>query len=78
MEFDRFIRELIKRFNDIFTSCDDLTIVCDKGNTSKKNLAIVDQSPFHFVASLSPSHLKKVLDVPMEQYQDCHTHYGDK
>lgn len=71
VEFDRFIRELIKRFNDIFTSCDDLTIVCDKGNNSKKNLEMVDQSPFHFVASLSPSHLKKVLDVPVEQYQDC-------
>jgi transposase len=71
VEFDRFIRELIKRFNDIFTACDDLTIVCDKGNNSKKNLEMVDKSPFHFVASLSPSHLKKVLEVPLEQYQDC-------
>jgi transposase len=71
VEFDLFIRELIKRFNDIFVTCDDLTIVCDKGNNSKKNLEMVDKSPFHFVASLSPSHLKKVLDVPVEQYQDC-------
>jgi len=71
VEFDRFIRELIKRFNDIFSACDDLTIVCDKGNNSKKNHDLVDKSPFHFVASLSPSHLKKVLAVPLEQYQDC-------
>ena len=71
VEFDRFIRELIKRFNDIFADCDDLTIVCDKGNNSKKNLAMVDKGPFHFVASLSPSHLKKVLDVPLDEYQDC-------
>lgn len=71
VEFDRFIRELIKLFNDIFTACDDLTVVCDKGNNSKKNMAMVDKSPFHFVASLSPSHLKKIMEVPLEQYQDC-------
>lgn len=71
VEFDRFIREVIKRFNDIFTACDDLTIVCDKGNNSKKNLEMVDKTPFHFVASLSPSHLKSVLEIPLEQYQDC-------
>lgn len=71
VEFDRFIRELIKHFNDIFATCDDLTVVCDKGNNSKKNLAMVDKSPFHFVASLSPSHLKRIMEVPLEQYQDC-------
>lgn len=71
VEFDRFIRELIKRFNEIFTAGEDLTIVCDKGNNSKKNLALVDQSPFHFVASLAPAHLKSILKVPLEQYQDC-------
>lgn len=71
VEFDRFIRELIKQFNEIFTACDNLTIVCDKGNNSKKNLQMVDRSPFHFVASLSPAHLKRILEVPLEQYQDC-------
>ncbi len=71
VEFDRFIRELIKRFNDIFAACDDLTIVCDKGNNSKKNLAMVDKSPFHFVASLSPSHLKNILAVSLQEYRDC-------
>lgn len=70
VEFDRFVRELIKRFNEIFAACDDLTIVCDKGNNSKKNLQMVDKSSFHFVASLSPSHLKKILTVPLEDYQD--------
>lgn len=71
VEFDRFIRELIKHFNDIFAACDDLTVVCDKGNNSKKNLQMVDESSFHFVASLSPSHLKKILAVPLKDYQDC-------
>jgi transposase len=71
VEFDRFIRELVKQFNDIFTACDDLTIVCDKGNNSKKNLQMVDNSPFHFVASLSPSHIKGILAIPLEKYQDC-------
>lgn len=71
VEFDRFIRELVKRFNDIFTACDDLTIVCDKGNNSKKNLQMVDNSPFHFVASLSPSHIKGILTIPLEEYHDC-------
>jgi transposase len=71
VEFDHFIRELVKRFNDIFTACDDLTIVCDKGNNSKDNLKLVGSTPFHFVASLSPSHLKQVLDIPLDKYREC-------
>jgi len=71
VKFDRFIRELIKRFNDIFTAGNDLIIVCDKGNNSKKNLELVDKSPFHFVASLSLSHLKEILEVPLDRYLDC-------
>lgn len=71
VEFDHFIRELVKRFNEIFTACDDLTIVCDKGNNSKQNLELVAATPFHFVASLAPSHLKKVLEIPLAEYQDC-------
>ena len=71
VEFDHFIRELVKRFNDIFAACDDLTIVCDKGNNSKKNLELVGATPFHFVASLAPSHLKKVLEIPLTEYRDC-------
>lgn len=71
VEFDRFIRDLVKQFNEIFTSCDDLTIVCDKGNNSKRNLELVGATPFHFVASLAPSHLKWVLEIPLTEYRDC-------
>ena len=71
VEFDHFIRKLIGRFNDIFAACNDLTVVCDKGNNSKKNLELVDKSPFHFIASLSPSHAKNLLQIPLEQYQGC-------
>jgi transposase len=71
VEFDHFIRDLVKRFNDIFTACDDLTIVCDKGNNSKTNLELVASTPFHFVASLAPSHLKQVLGIPLAEYRDC-------
>jgi transposase len=71
VEFDHFIRELVKRFNDIFAACDDLTIVCDKGNNSKKNLELVGSTPLHFVASLAPSHLRQALEIPLAEYQDC-------
>jgi transposase len=71
VEFDHFIRELIRRFNEIFTTCDDLTIVCDKGNNSKENLKLVASTPFHFVASLAPSHLKQALEIPLAEYHDC-------
>ena len=71
VEFDHFIRKLIGRFNDIFAACNDLTVVCDKGNNSKKNLELVDKSPFHFIASLSPTHAKSLLQIPLDQYQDC-------
>jgi transposase len=71
VEFDHFIRDLVKRFNDIFTSCDDLTIVCDKSNNSKDNLKLLVATPFHFVASLAPYHLKQVLEIPFQEYQTC-------
>lgn len=71
VEFDHFVEELIDRFNAIFGDCKDLTIVCDKGNNSKKTHKRLDGSPFHFVVSISSSQIKPVMDVPLDDYQDC-------
>lgn len=71
VEFDHFVEELVNRFNAIFENCKDLTIVCDKGNNSKKTHERLDGSTFNFVVSVSPSQIKSVMDVPLDDYQDC-------
>jgi transposase len=46
-----------------------LTLVYDKGNNSKTNQPIVDQTPLSVVGSLSPSRHPELLDIPLEEFQ---------
>jgi transposase len=46
-----------------------LTLVYDKGNNSKQNQPIVDQTPLGVVGSLTPSHHPQLLDVSLDQYK---------
>ena len=71
VQFDKFIRNLIGEFKSIFTNCDDITIVCDKGNNSKDNLNLILDSSFHLISSLSPTHCKELLDIPLIEYKSC-------
>lgn len=72
VEFDRFIRDMVERFNELFTQCEDITVVCDKGNISKDNLEKFDKTPLHIVTSLSHKHVNKdLLNIPLKEYQSC-------
>ena len=71
VEFDRFVKSLINDFKDVFDNCNDITIVCDKGNNSKDNLDLITQSPFHLISSLAPSNCKSLLNIPLSDYADC-------
>jgi transposase len=48
----------------------ELTLVYDKGNNSKTNQPIADQTPLGLVGSLSPSHHPNLLDVGLDQFHE--------
>lgn len=67
--FPTITEKLVARHKLFSKQCDRITLVFDKGNTSKTNLEKVDDSPYHFVGSLTPSHHQDLLGVPLQQYE---------
>lgn len=55
--------ELASRCRNLAGDVCDITLVFDKGNNSKDNLAKVQDGPFHFVGSLVPTHHSELLDI---------------
>lgn len=58
-----------RRLETVSSNADDITLVYDKGNNSKANQALVDESKLHFVVSLVPSHHADLLAIPLDQYR---------
>ena len=58
-----------KRLETLVGKVDDITLVYDKGNNSRANQALVDNSGLHFVGSLVPSQHVDLLAIPAEQYR---------
>jgi transposase len=58
---------LARRYRELGQSADDITLVFDKGNNSKENLAAIDQGPFHFVGSLVPTQHPELLAIDRKQ-----------
>ncbi|MDA2932959.1 IS1634 family transposase, partial [Acidobacteria bacterium AH-259-D05] len=48
---------------------EQLTLVFDKGNTSKKNLGRLDSSALHYVGAIPGGWVADLLEVPREHYQ---------
>jgi transposase len=59
--------ELADRCRKLSDGVCDITLVFDKGNNSKENLAAVSSGPFHFVGSLVPTQHPKLLRVRREK-----------
>ncbi|MFQ5825567.1 MAG: IS1634 family transposase [bacterium] len=54
-------KNMLNRFKNISGSLEDLTLVFDQGNNSKKNLKEVIEN-MYFVGALSPHHHKKLIE----------------
>lgn len=50
-------------------SCDSVTLVFDKGNNSESNQEILDQTGYHFVGSLVPTHHDDLLSIPLGRFE---------
>lgn len=71
-QFGSIVKELSERYQAVSEFCEKVTLVFDKGNNSKKNLPLLESTPFHFVGSLTPSHHADLLAVGKEAYQPLH------
>jgi transposase len=67
--FAQVLQELTHRYQALARDCESITLIFDKGNNSVANQEILDDSGFHFVGSLVPSHYPDLLAIPLEKFQ---------
>jgi len=63
------ITKLADRLVSFSKNVDKVTTVIDKGNNSKSNMELLDDTPYHFVGSLKPYDYKHFLEIPLEKFQ---------
>lgn len=68
--FRTTLEDMIKMFEVFSDQVTDITVVLDKGNNSKKNFEAIDDSPYHFVGSLTPSYHEDLIDLPLIDYKE--------
>lgn len=61
--------ELAERYRLLARDVERITLVFDKGNNSKKNLAELADGPFHVIGSLVPSQHQALLDVRLREFR---------
>ena len=59
--------EIARRCREMSQGAGDITLVFDKGNNSEDNLAMVADTPLHFVGSLVPTHHLDLLAIKRDQ-----------
>lgn len=67
--FQSIVDELVERLNMVVEKCEEVTIVFDKGNNSSIAIEKLDDSEYHFVGSLVPSHFPDLLRVSADKYR---------
>ena len=66
--FASLTSELVARYREMVEGAEHVTLIFDKGNNSKDNLQAVQDSPYHFVGSLVPTHHAELLEIPADQH----------
>jgi len=72
--FAAVVDELIAAMKAGFDTVDDLVLVLDKGNNSKRNFEKLD-GKLNWVGSLVPSHYSDLLTRPLEAFEGRFEHY---
>ncbi len=55
--------DIVARCRLLTDNVEHVTIVFDKGNNSEQNLEAIEDSPYHFVGSLVPTHHPELLEI---------------
>ena len=67
--FSEVVDSLIGRLSELSEQCEHITLVFDGGNNSEDNIKSLDISRYHFITSLTLSHHKELLEVPLNKYE---------
>jgi transposase len=67
--FESLIAELVDRYRQITDGSEHVTIIFDKGNNSHDNLQAIEDSPYHFIGSLVPTHHPDLLAFPPTMFR---------
>ena len=67
--FDKVIGKIRKRLVDLDFDLNKHTIVFDRGNNSKKNLALLKELELFYVGALTPYHHKELLERANENFE---------
>jgi transposase len=66
--FQTITEELRQRYAELARTCEHITLIFDKGNNSSEAFQTLDDTNFHFIGSLVPSHHADLLEVPLRRY----------
>jgi len=66
--FPESLSRIRNRLSELSMDIEELTVVYDKGNLSKANQAMVDEAPFHYVTSLTPTYHGDLTQIPIDDY----------
>jgi transposase len=66
--FASVTEQLLDRYRLFAQHVDGITLVYDKGNNSLDNQRAVDDTPYHFVGSVSPAQHTDLLAVPRDRF----------
>lgn len=76
--FPQVLTRLRQRLSALGGALDEITLVYDKGNNSRANQARVDESPFHYVASLVPASYRDLLAEANRQLENVELAGGEQ
>lgn len=67
--FSGIVDEIVDRYKQFSESCEEITLVFDGGNTSHDNMDQIVGSSYHFITSLTLTHHKDLLAVPISKFE---------
>jgi transposase len=68
-QFHSLSLELARRYKQLCTQCEEITLVFDKGNSSRSNIEGLAETEFHFVCALSSRSFPRLIEVPLEAFE---------
>jgi transposase len=68
--FRTVIKKIKNRLKELGLDVEKHTLVFDRGNNSKKNMAIVRDLQLHYVGALTPYNHKKLIDEAIDNFEE--------
>ena len=68
--FSTVIKKIKNRLKDLGLDVEKHTLIFDRGNNSKKNMAIVKELQLHYVGALTPHNHKKLIDEAIANFEE--------